>query len=103
MLLGECLAILVRRNAEPSNEIAAQGLRRAAPAAAADPGPGFAGPPQLAPGPFGADPLDIGAWRLADLVGEHPGEVPGAQRGATRELGHAVCAAGVALDGLRHV
>ena len=44
---------------------------------------GVVGLLELAPRRFGPDTLDVGARRLADLVGEQPGEVPWTHRCAT--------------------
>ena len=51
---------------------------------------------------LGADPFDVGPGRLADLVGEHPGEMPRAHGGAAGEIGDAVRRTGFGLDRLLH-
>ena len=67
-----------------------------------DRGDGVVGLLELAARRFGADAFDVGAGRLADLVGEHPGEVARAHRGETGQLGDAVRATGFGFDGLLH-
>src|SRR6185295_10502732 len=102
-LLGECLAIMVGRNAKPSNEVASQGFRAAEAAAGRDDGNGVVGLLELAAGGFGADALDVGSGRFPNLVGEHAREVARAHRGATGQLRDTVRAAGFGLDGLLRV
>ena len=72
---------------EASNEVAAHGFRGSEPAPCGDHRDGVVGLLELTAGRLGADPLDVGARRLADLLGEHPGEVPRAHRGAAGQLG----------------
>src|SRR5438093_12976986 len=97
-LLCECLAVLVGRNAKPSNEIAPQRLSGAEAAAGGDDRDGVVGLLELTAGGFSADALDVGAGRLADLVGEQPGEVTRAHCGATGQLRDAVRTTGFRLD-----
>ena len=88
--VGEGLAVLVGRDADSANEVAPHGFCGAEPAPRGDHGDGVVGFLELPARGLGAHALDVGAGRLADLVGEHPGEVPRAHRRAPGELGHAV-------------
>src|SRR3984885_464858 len=99
---GECFAVLVGRYADSSNEVAAHRFRGAESAPRRDRHPGVVGLLERAPPRLGADPFDVSPGRLADFVGEHPGEVSWAHRGETGQLGDAVRAAGFGLDGVLH-
>src|SRR5271166_6199099 len=97
---GEGFAVLVGRHPDASNKVAAHGFRGAEAAARSDRHHSVVGLLELAAGRLGADPFDVGARRLAYLIGEHPGEMAWAHRGAARQLADAVCAAGFGLDGI---
>src|SRR4051812_15370794 len=100
---SEGLAVLIGRDTQAPNEIAPHGLRAAETTSFGDHGDGVVGLLQLPTRGFGADALDIGSWRLADLDGEHPGEVSGAHGSAPGEVRNTVCPTGFELDGLLDV
>src|ERR1700754_2097367 len=81
--LGEGLSILVGGNAHSSKKVPAHRVCCAEAASRGDHGDGIVGLLQLSARSLGADALDVCAGRLADLGGEHPGEMPRAHRGAT--------------------
>src|SRR5271166_2661601 len=97
---GEGFAVLVGRHPDASNKVAAHGFRGAEAAARSDRHHGVVGLLELSAGRLGADPFDVSAGRLADLTGEHPGEMAWAHRGAARQLGNAMHATGFGLDGI---
>src|ERR1700676_3634160 len=73
--LGERLAVLVGRDADPPNEVAPHGFCGSEAAPRRDGNNRVIVILQLTAGGFGPDPFDVGARSLTDLVGEHPGEV----------------------------
>src|SRR5579875_2811247 len=101
--LSEGFAVLVRRDADSTNEVAAHAFCGPEAAARGDGSDGVVGFLELATRGFGADSFDVGARRLADLRGEHPREMPWAHVDSAGQFGDAVYAARFGLDGLLDV
>src|ERR1700744_531079 len=91
---GECSAVLVGRYADSSNEVAAHRFCGAEAAPRRDRHHGVVGLLELATSRLGADSFDVSPGRLADFVGEHPGEVSWALRGGAGHVGDGWRAAG---------
>src|SRR5882757_644471 len=102
-LLGEGFAVLVGRDADPSNEVAPHGFCGAEPTPCSDHGDGVVGLHELPARGFGTYALHVCAGRLADLVGEHPGEVSWAHGRPARQFGDIVRGTGFCVDGILRV
>src|ERR1700756_5388589 len=88
--LGKGLAVLIRRDADSANEVAAHAFRGTKAAARRDGRHGVVGLLELPARGLGADTFDVGTRRLTDLRGEHSSEMPWAHVGSTGQLRDAV-------------
>ena len=75
--MGERSAVVIGGHPDASNEVAPHGFRAAEAAARGDGDDGVVGLLELTARGLGAHPLDVGRGRLAHLIGEQPGEMPG--------------------------
>src|ERR1700755_121786 len=97
---AECFPVVVGWDANPSNKVAAHGFRGAKTAPRRDRRDGVFGLLKLAAGGLGADAFHVGARRLADLLGKHPGEMPRAHVDSARPVANTVRAARFSVDGI---
>src|SRR6185312_13392009 len=100
---GKGFAILVRRDTDTPNEVAPHGLCGTKAATGCNRHDGVVGLLQLSAGGFGPDAFHVLAGRLADLVGEHAGEMAWAHGRAAGQVVDVVRPTRFGLDGFLHL